>query len=108
MDTQNILSELKKGMKSAIYEMELQEPSIIQTEEVLHRYLDVIKSILHLKDIKIGQISDTNKSKESLEKENQKNPTYSSAKTAHKKKRTLCISSQIKRWRITRNNIFCS
>lgn len=90
MDTQNILSELKKGMKAAIYEMELQEPSIIQTEEALHRYLDVIKSILHLKDIQILQISDMNKRKESLEKEKQKKlPIYPLRRHILKKKNLM-------------------
>ncbi|WP_257209149.1 hypothetical protein [Bacillus toyonensis] len=75
MDKQTILSELKKGMEVAICEMELQEQSIVQTEEVLHRYLDVIKGIFRLPDVNITQISDTNEVTEFPKQEKQKDDT---------------------------------
>lgn len=55
MDKQNILSELKKGMEAVICEIELQEQSIVKTEEVLQSYLHVMKDILRLPDVTIVQ-----------------------------------------------------
>lgn len=51
MDKQNILSELKKGMEAVICEIELQEQSIVKTEEILQSYLHVMKDILRLPDV---------------------------------------------------------
>ena len=67
MDKQNILSELKKGMEAVICEIELQEQSIVKTEEVLQSYLHVMKDILRLPDVTIVQTP--NREKELTEPE---------------------------------------
>ncbi|MED3324647.1 hypothetical protein P4377_24820 [Bacillus thuringiensis] len=89
MDKQTIFSELKKGMEVAICEMELQEQSIAQMEEVLHRYLDVIKGIFP--DVNITQISDTNEVAEFPKQEQQKDDTDSSTKAERFEKRDSYI-----------------
>lgn len=85
MDKQNILSELKKGMEAAICEIELQEQSIVKTEEVLQRYLHVIKDILRLPDVTIVQT--TNRETESAEPETNPLHVHSLARTESFEKR---------------------
>lgn len=85
MDKQNILSELKKGMEAVICEIELQEQSIVKTEEVLQSYLHVMKDILRLPDVTIVQTP--NRKKELTESETNTLHTNSLAKTEPFEKR---------------------
>ncbi|MHA4119862.1 hypothetical protein ACX16J_31050, partial [Bacillus cereus] len=85
MDKQNILSELKKGMEAVICEIELQEQSIVKTEEVLQSYLHVMKDILRLPDVTIVQTP--HREKELTEPETNPLHTHSLAKTEPFEKR---------------------
>ncbi|MED3275338.1 hypothetical protein P4372_28260, partial [Bacillus thuringiensis] len=85
MDKQNILSELKKGMEAVICEIELQEQSIVKTEEVLQSYLHVMKDILRLPDVTTVQTP--HREKEFTEPETNPLHTNSLAKTEPFEKR---------------------